>query len=89
MITASDIQNMFLTAPGDDNHANLIAELNAEIGLDPNDPNAYTADEILILGGDGGLEVVLWGSRDNIKHSLRKWLGELEAGEAAADTDEN
>lgn len=84
--TACHISDLYLIAPGDDNHASLITELNDDAGLDPDESGAYTADDVLILGGDGGLDVVLWGSRDIVKHSLRELLDDLEAT-ADADTD--
>ena len=82
--TSCHIKDLHLIAPGDDSHADTIAKLNDDAGLDPDESGAYTADDVLILGGDGGLDVVLWGSRDVVKHSLRELLDDLEA---AADTD--
>ena len=83
--TACHIKDLYLIAPGDDNHASTIAKLNDDAGLNPDESGAYAADEVLILGGgDGGLDVVLWGSRDVVKHSLRELLDDLEA---TVDTD--
>ena len=82
--TSCHIKDLHLIAPGDDSHADTIAKLNDDAGLDPDESGAYTADDVLILGGDGGLDVVLWGSRDIVKHSLRELLDDLEA---TADTD--
>lgn len=82
--TACHIKDLHLIAPGDDNHASLIAELNDDAGLSPNESGAYTADDVLILGGDGGRDVVLWGDREVVEHSLRELLDDLEA---TADTD--
>lgn len=84
--TACHIKDLHLIAPGDDNHADTIAKLNNDAGLSPDESGAYTADDVLILGGDSGLDVVLWGSRDVVKHSLRELLSDLEA---TADTDAN
>ena len=82
--TSCHIKDLHLIAPGDDSHADTIAKLNDDAGLNPDESGAYTADDVLILGGDGGLDIVLWGSRDIVKHSLRELLGDLEA---TADTD--
>ena len=82
--TACHISDLHLIAPGDDSHADTIAKLNDDAGLSPNESGAYTANDVLILGGDGGRDVVLWGSRDVVKHGLRELLDDLEA---TADTD--
>lgn len=82
--TSCHIKDLHLIAPGDDSHADTIAKLNDDAGLDPDESGAYTTDDVLILGGDGGLDVVLWGSRDIVKHSLRELLDDLEA---TADAD--
>ena len=84
--TACHIKDLYLIAPGDDNHDDTIAKINDDVGLGPDESvaPALPSDVLILGGGAGGLDVVLWGSRDIVKHSLRELLDDLEA---TADTD--
>ena len=86
--TSCHINDVYLIAPGDHNHADLIAKLNEDAGLNPNESDAYAADEVLILGGDGGREVVLWGSRDDVAQRLHELLSDLGTTDDNDDNDD-
>lgn len=54
-----------LSLPGDDGHAELADYLNARADID-----AYTGNEAIIIGDDGGGGCVLYGSPEEVAEAL-------------------
>ena len=69
------IKQAQLSLPGDNDHAELAAHLNDRSGID-----AYTGNEAIIIGDDGGGGCVLYGSPEEVAEALIAMTNRLYPG---------
>ena len=68
-----------LSLPGDEGHAELAAHLNARAGICDDEYGAYTGNEAIIIGDDGG-GCVLYGSPEEVAEALIAMTNRLYPG---------
>lgn len=59
-----------LSLPGDEGHVALAAYLNARAGIGDDEYGAFTGNEAIIIGDDGGGGCVLYGSPEEVAEAL-------------------
>lgn len=64
------IKQAQLSLPGDEGHVELAAHLNARAGIGDDEYGAYTGNEAIIIGDDGGGGCVLYGSPEEVAEAL-------------------
>lgn len=74
------IEQARLSLPGDEGHAELAAHLNDRSGICDDEYGAYTGNEAIIIGDDGGGGCVLYGSPEEVAEALIAMADRLYPG---------